>query len=238
MIYSLARCSKHSSKYLLLYLTDKKKCIHIWNNKRVSKWWQMFLWTIESFMYKIYIWCKCWLLLLGCQQHPPPEGVPWWFPSMMGLRKYVFALQFVIQCVQLPFCIWAKHILVTSSSIFGDSSRNGEAGGCCQQHRYISVVVMYGRSSVSLLSSPSGCRSACLDDFATFVFSGVSLFRRSRWHGDVPPVSSFWGVTLEDFPLDLCIFASNKFNFLGRIFLQVTSVKQKHEKTEQVKNIK
>ncbi len=145
----------------------------------------------------------------------------------MGLRKYVFALQFVIQCLQLPFCIWAKHILVTSSSIFGDSSRNGEAGGCCQQHRYISVVVMYGRSSVSLLSSPSGCRSACLDDFATFIFSGVSLFRRSRWHGDVPPVSSFWGVTLEDFPLDLCIFASNKFNFLGRIFLQVTSVKQK-----------
>lgn len=134
-----------------------------------------------------------------------------------GTKEIFFALQFVIQCVQLPFCIWAKHILATSSSIFGDSSRNGEAGGCCQQHRYISVVVMYGRSSVSLLSSPSGCRSACLDDFATFVFSRVSLFRRSRWHGDVAPVSSFWGVTLEDFPLDLCIFASNKFNFLGRI---------------------
>lgn len=136
-----------------------------------------------------------------------------------GTEENIFVLQFVNQCLQLPFCIWAKHILATSSSFFGDSSLNGEAGGCCQQQRYISVVVMYGRSSVSLLSSsPSGCGSICPEDFTTFVFSGVSLFRRSRWHGDVPSVSNFCGVIFEVLPLDLWFFASNKLNFLGRVF--------------------
>lgn len=55
----------------------------------------------------------------------------------------------------------------------------GETVGWCQQHRYISVVVMYGKSSFSQLSSASAVVSVSPDDFPGAVFSGVSLFRSS-----------------------------------------------------------
>lgn len=71
---------------------------------------------------------------------------------------------------------------------------------------------MYGPSASSW-SFPSSW-SICPD--AALVFSGVSLFRSSRWHGDLSPVSNFLGVSREALPLDLCVLLSK--NFLDRIF--------------------
>ena len=123
-----------------------------------------------------------------------------------------------LQTISISCTTWGVHSRATSSSFLGEVSRRGERGGWFQQHRYISVVDMKGRSSIWQLSSDSSLHGSKLSlstpDRTGTVFSGVSLLRSSLWLGEPGSISDFWGLSFAVLPRDFWIFASPKQDFL------------------------
>lgn len=129
---------------------------------------------------------------------------------------------------QPPQKAQASLLLATVSSFLGEGSRNGEGGGWCHRHKYISVVERKGKSSVSLQEllsfewHPGPFKEA--ENFSgvspsDWTFSGVSWLRSSRLLTDSVKEllgSSFNG---EAFGVLHLTFENSATSFLTGVFL-------------------
>lgn len=199
------------------------------NKKLIANCWLSWIFCT---LFPHYSWPQ-----VGWSRGPPP-GALYDSPSRMGLeeawRQHIIHrqrkdnIQWIkwlkmgyrlgLQTISISCTTWGVHSLATSSSFLGEVSRSGDSGGWFQQHRYISVVDMKGRSSIWQLCSGSSLQgsitSRSAPDLRGSIFSGVSLLRSSLWLGEPGGSSAFWGLSLALLPLDFCPFTSPKKGFL------------------------